>query len=29
LPAKYNRASELVREVKPGDNVLDFELTKK
>ncbi|MFO0899158.1 MAG: carboxypeptidase regulatory-like domain-containing protein [Pirellulales bacterium] len=29
LPAKYNRDSDLVREVKPGDNVIDFELTKK
>lgn len=26
LPAKYNVASELIREVKPGRNVFDFEL---
>lgn len=26
LPAKYNVASELKREVKPGRNVIDFEL---
>jgi hypothetical protein len=29
LPAKYNDATELVREVKAGDNVIDFELTSK
>jgi hypothetical protein len=29
LPAKYNRNSDLVREVKPGENVIDFELTKR
>jgi len=29
LPAKYNRNSDLLREVKAGDNVIDFELTKR
>jgi hypothetical protein len=27
LPARYNTKTELRREVAPGDNVLDFELT--
>jgi hypothetical protein len=27
VPAKYNTQSDLVREVKPGNNVFDFELT--
>lgn len=29
LPAKYHEASELTEEVKPGDNVFNFELTSK
>ena len=29
LPAKYNRNSDLLREVKAGENVIDFELTKR
>jgi hypothetical protein len=29
VPAKYNDATELVREVKAGDNVINFELTSK
>ena len=29
VPAKYNRDSDLKREVKPGDNRIDFELTSK
>jgi len=27
VPARYNQESELEREVKPGDNTLDFNLT--
>lgn len=27
IPAKYNSQSQLTREVKPGENSLDFELT--
>jgi hypothetical protein len=27
VPARYNQESELQREVQPGDNVIDFELT--
>jgi hypothetical protein len=26
VPMKYNRETELIREVKPGENVIDFEL---
>lgn len=29
IPARYNTKSELVREVKPGKNVIDLELTSK
>lgn len=29
IPARYNDNTELVREVKPGKNVIDFELTSK
>jgi hypothetical protein len=27
VPTRYNQESDLQREVKPGDNVIDFELT--
>jgi hypothetical protein len=29
VPARYNQESELERDVKPGDNVIDFDLTTK
>lgn len=29
IPAKYNKSSNLEREVEPGANKLDFELTAK
>jgi hypothetical protein len=29
VPARYNTATELQRDVKPGENVFDFELTTK
>lgn len=29
IPAKYNQATELVRDVKSGDNKFDFDLTSK